>query len=464
MHTPWPLPISPLEHAIFIAAGLLLYILITRIGEQRRHPSAAIAWVISIVAFPYAAIPLFLIFGTRKIRRPTPANLAVDPAPLPDGAAFWASRLLRGLGVADPVHNASIQFHADGPQSYLALLQLFGQAGQRLDVSTYVLGNGRIGAGVVDALLAAAARGVKVRLLLDWVGSLKTSSRLLSRLRAGGVELRQFMPLLHNPMRGRTNLRNHRKLAVADGHCLWSGGRNLADEYFLDQHGQAAWTDLSFVIDGAVAAQAAAQFEQDWQMASGHPSAPPALLPSPEPSLSGALAQWVPSGPDQGEDTVHSVLIASAYHARQRILAVTPYFVPDEALLNAWCTACRCGVQLCLLVPQHSNHRMADWARERALRRLVEAGAQVFLSPTMVHAKSVVMDNSLALCGSVNLDSRSLFLNYEAMTAFYGANEVRWLADWINTHIRQATPYAARRPNWWQELVEGIVIAVGFQL
>jgi cardiolipin synthase len=464
MHTPWPLPISPLQHGIFIACGLLLYILITRIGEQRRHPSAAIAWVLAIVAFPYAAIPLFLIFGTRKIRRPAPTNLAPCPFPLTDDAAFWASRLLRGLGVADAVHNASIRFHADGPQSHEALLQLFNQAEQRLDVSTYVLGNGRVSAGVVDALLAAVTRGVEVRLLIDWVGSLKTSRRLLSRLRAGGVELRQFMPLLHNPMHGRTNLRNHRKLAVADGRYLWSGGRNLADEYFLDQGGQAAWPDLSFVIDGSVAAQAAAQFEQDWQMASGRRNTPPAPRPGPAPSRSGALAQWVPSGPDQGEDTVHSLLIASAHHARHRILAVSPYFVPDEALLNAWCTACRCGVQLCLLVPQHSNHRLADWARERALRRLVEAGAQVYLSPTMVHAKAVVIDNHLALCGSVNLDSRSLFLNYEAMTAFYGSTEVDWLAQWIQTQVDQASPYPARRPNWWRELVEGLVIAVVFQL
>jgi cardiolipin synthase A/B len=179
---------------------------------------------------------------------------------------------------------------------------------------------------------------------------------------------------------------------------------------------------------------------------------------------SGPLAQWIASGPDCADDTVHAVLMAGAYHARTRILAVTPYFVPDDALLDAWCLASRRGVKVGLVLPQRSNHRLADWARMRALRRLVEAGGQVFMTPRMTHAKAVVIDAEFALCGTANLDGRSLFLNYEAMAAFYGAAEVAWLAQWIEQQAALAVVYDARRPPWWRDLAEGVVRAVAFQL
>ena len=158
----------------------------------------------------------------------------------------------------------------------------------------------------------------------------------------------------------------------------------------------------------------------------------------------GALAQWVPSGPDQPDDTVYALLLTAAFHAQRRIVAITPYFVPDEALLDAWCIACRRGVQVHLIVPARSNHRLADWARERALRQLAAAGAQVWLAPGMLHAKAVVIDDSMALTGSLNLDARSLFLNYESMTAFYDREQVQWLSGWCARQIAAAQPHQAR--------------------
>ena len=458
----WP-SLSALEHGAFVCAGLLVYVLVTRVGQQRRHPSAAIAWVLAIAAFPYLALPLFLAFGTRKVTRPRPASV---PYPLPSvaGAPDWATRLLSGLGLSGPVRNHAVAFHADGPQSYQALIGLIDGARQTLEVGTYLLRDDRTGDAVATQLCAAAARGVRVRLLLDALGSLTVARRLTRRLRSGGVEVRRFMPLWDNPMRGRTNLRNHRKIAVADGHRLWSGGRNLADEYFVDSATSPAWIDLSFVLEGPVAAQARAQFERDWLRASGKVRWPVAPGPDGFAGDGFVLAQWVPTGPDHADDTVHALLVAAAYQARERILAVTPYFVPDEALLDAWCMACRRGVRVSLVVPRQSNHRLADWARERALRRLHEAGAQVLLSEGMVHAKVVLVDRDLGLCGSVNLDGRSLFLNYEAMAAFYGGAEIDWLSRWHARQAEVAGVYTGARPPWWRDLAEGMVRAVGFQL
>jgi cardiolipin synthase len=245
---------------------------------------------------------------------------------------------------------------------------------------------------------------------------------------------------------------------------VWSGGRNLADEYFVDHPGAPAWVDLSFIARGALAAQAHLLFERDWQAAGGGRPPPGAPLPHFQGAASGVPSQWVPSGPDHADDTVYSLLLAGAYQARRSIVLVTPYFVPDEALLSAWCMACRRGVRLTLLIPVRSNHRLADWARERALRALADVGGEVLLYPSMVHAKAVVIDGQLALCGSANLDGRSLFLNYELMTAFYGREQIAWLSGWIEQHALRATVYQARTPSLLRDVIEGVVRAVGFQL
>ena len=172
----------------------------------------------------------------------------------------------------------------------------------------------------------------------------------------------------------------------------------------------------------------------------------------------------MPSGPDFHEDVLHALLVSAAFHAEQRLLLATPYYVPDEAVQEALVLAAKRGLQITLLLPRRSNHRLADWARGRAVRELVEAGVDVRLLPAMLHAKAVVVDDVLALCGSANLDSRSLFINYEAMAAFYGRAEIDWLADWINAHAAQAEPASAKPPSWLRDIGEGIVATLAFQL
>ncbi|UCV00101.1 phospholipase D-like domain-containing protein [Acidovorax radicis] len=495
----WLAVLSGLGHTMLVMAGLLVYVLATRIGHQRRNPSAAVAWVIAMAALPYLTLPLFLLIGTRKFARPLrrtrgvsdlpaslmPATLAVARAGPPPAAEAtgpaWATQLLACMELAPAVRNTSIAWHADGAMALQGLMRTIDSATRSLDLCTFVFANDAIGTQVAQALLRAAQRQVVVRVLVDAVGSLHAGASTLRALEDAGVSVRRFMPLFHNPMRGRTNLRNHRKLVVADQHYLWSGGRNLAMEYFLGRPGQSAWIDLSYEVCGPLAMQATTQFDRDWAAASGLPSAavrsevdgyvrpggaqepttPQAVVPEPG---HGALAQWVPSGPDHADDTVHTLLLAGAYHAQQRIVAVTPYFVPDDALLDAWCLACRRGVQVTLLLPQRSNHRLADWARERALRALAAAGAQIWLAPAMVHAKAILIDDDFALSGSLNLDARSLFLNYEAMTAFYGATDLRWLYRWCDEQMAKASPYQAHQPHWVRDVAEGVVRAVAFQL
>jgi cardiolipin synthase len=408
-------------------------------------------------------VPLFLLFGTRKFTRPQHQRHARIPAGDQPGPV-WASSLLAVMGVPAPTRNVSIRFHEDGLASQCALLALIDGARHHIDLCTFILGADASGNTLAAALMRRARNGVHVRVLLDAIGSLRASRSQLRALRDAGVTVRWFMPLLHNPLRGRSNLRNHRKLVVCDEEILWSGGRNFADEYFIDTDRQPAWDDLSFTVQGPLAQQAGALFARDWHSAAGRgQSASPLLIPAPG-DLNGMPAQLVPSGPDHADDTVYALLLTAAYQAQKRILAVSPYFVPDDALLAAWCMAARRGVRVTLLLPAHSNHRLADWARERALRELHDAGAHVYLYPGMMHAKAVIIDDTLALCGSANLDGRSFFLNFELTTAFYGALEIGWLAAWVERKVLRSDRYVARQPAWWRDVIEGMVRALGFQL
>lgn len=456
--------LSVWEHAGFIAVGLFVYVFTTRVREQRRHPAAAIAWVMAIIAFPYLAIPLFLMFGTRKTVRPAHTGRRITNASDEFFVPQWASTLMASLDVPVPVGNEAVTFHADGERAFDELLRLIGDSRSSLVLGTYLIGNDRVGASIGDALIKARARGVDVRVLIDAVGCLLTSRTLLRQLSASGVQVREFMPLLHNPLRTTANLRNHRKVAVADGGQLWSGGRNLADEYFFGEHGHPAWLDLSFSIKGPIAAQALEQFDRDWVLAGGKLNASARALSFPHNQGSAHVAQWTVSGPDCAEDTVHALLMASAFHTRERILAASPYFVPDEALLDALCLASRRGVRVCLLLPMRSNHYLADWARSRALRRLHAAGADIRLARNMMHAKMLAIDDSLAICGSLNLDARSLLLNYEVMTAFYDPLDIQWLVRWHESQFDVARTYVPTRPSWWRDLAEEAVCAIAFQL
>jgi cardiolipin synthase len=161
---------------------------------------------------------------------------------------------------------------------------------------------------------------------------------------------------------------------------------------------------------------------------------------------------------------LHVLLVSGCFSARRRIQAVSPYFVPDPVLLMALTLAARRGLDVDLVLPRHSNHRLADWARHASLRDLTAAGGRVWLVPQMVHAKAVVIDDDLALAGSANLDERSLFLNYELMVAFDDPQPVAGFARWIDRLRDGAEVYRGDRPGLVREMLEGLVRWLAFQL
>lgn len=450
-------------HGLVTAVAVLLYALTSHVMQQRRHPAAAIAWMLFILLLPYVALPAFLAFGSRKQPRP---HAALSKAPAaPQGADDWATETLVALGQPAPAAYRALHIHADGAAARAALFETLDAATATIDLCTFLVGRDAFGEAVLERLCTRARAGVRVRLLVDGLGHWMGGRPRLRRLAEAGGEWTLFVSPLRSPLKGRSNLRDHRKLLVADAGTdaarLWCGGRNLAAEYFEGRPGHAPWRDLSFDLRGPLVQQAAALFEADWAFARQRP-APAAADTAAPPAHSGA--QLVASGPDQVDDTLHALLVTAAYRARRRLVLVTPYFVPEPALLMALCLAARRGVVVDLLLPARSNHRLSDGARSRALRTLAQAGGRVWLAPGMLHAKLAIVDDTLALAGSANLDSRSLFLNYELMLAFHERDDVRRFADWFAAERAPARPYAARPAGLLRDVAEGMLLWLGFQL
>jgi cardiolipin synthase len=449
---------SASQHFLAVAVALLVYILTTRARREQRAPTTAIAWVMGLVLLPYLILPMYLLFGQRKLR---PAGSPRPPRSVPRG--HWAADLIESFGLAPP-GRCAVRFHADGEVARDALWQVIDGARERLDVCTFLIGDDAMGRAVIDRLAGRAREGIRVRVLLDGFGALTLPRRHFDVLREAGGEIAVFRPFFSLRRTGPRNLRNHRKFTIADDSWLWSGGRNLAGEYFTGSDKfPEAWRDLSFDLRGSVAAAAARQFDHDWRSIRGR-KARAIRDPAIDENAGSALAQFLPSGPDQTEDTAHALLIDACFRAEHRVLAVTPYFVPGDGLRDALRLAARRGVQVTIAMPARSNHRLADFVRARAMRDLARAGVSFRMLPFMLHAKAVVVDDELAMCGSINLDLRSLLLNHEAAVVFYGPREIDWLAEWIETTASAGEAYRARRPGLVRDVAEGLLLTVAFQL
>jgi cardiolipin synthase len=266
------------------------------------------------------------------------------------------------------------------------------------------------------------------------------------------------MPVLHVPFRGRSNLRNHRKLLVADRRVALTGGMNVASDYLGPEADPARWKDVSAVVEGPAARDLDDIFRSDWSFTTGN-SFPEvekvSVTPGPPPQ--GAPVQVVASGPDVTDDPLYEALVAALFSARERVWVVTPYFVPDDILVRGLDLAARRGVDVRVVVPYRSNHLSADLARVGYLRQVDESGGQVLrYRPVMIHAKVILVDDDLAVVGSANMDMRSLFLNYEVALFLYGSEQIRETQAWVASLFPHCKPGLAR-PHWGTELAENVV-------
>ena len=442
------------SHPLLVTVHVLGILVALRVLVTRRAPQSLMAWLLALVFAPWAAIPLYFLLGGRKFPRGAKGKqvpllaAASAPAGLPAGhPGAEVPRVLRTEGVPGVRTGNGFRILGTGEEAYAALIRSIESATRSIDLTVFILGNDEVGTNVVSALAARARAGVRVKLLLDAVGSRPILSRARQQLGAAGGEVRSFMPLIHAPVRGRSNLRSHRKIAVFDGHRVFLGGMNMALEYMGPTVRPGRWRDVACLVEGPIAADAAQLFAADWAFAGREDPVHVAEVP---PSAGGAMVQLVPSGPEMATDTFYDALITALYSARTHVACVTPYYVPDDVVQHALVLCARRGVRTELVMPATSNHALADMARRGLLTELSEAGVAFHWFAGMVHAKAMVVDEAVAYVGSPNLDMRSFFLNYEDALLLYSAPEIAAVRGWIERLVVDcAHELSPPRRRWW---------------
>ncbi len=417
-----------------IAAGLAVAVLnlvaTVHVVTRKRDVRSAIGWVGLIWLTPGIGPIVYAAFGLNRIQRrasrlyrerrrlqlSTPSELSIARAgtagsvheeliPLARvGEQLSGRPLLRG-NVIEPLVN--------GDEAYPAMLEAIAGARRTIALSSYIFGDDAAGRQVVEALAAATKRGVEVRVLVDGFGARYTWPPVHRALDAAGVEVKLFLPRIHEAGLAFFNLRNHRKILTVDGRLAFTGGMNIQARNIHAARPPRMVRDVHFRIEGPLVGQVQDAFAEDWAFATGEQLDGPLWFPSLA-EVGGTTARAITDGPDGDLEVTRTVMLAAVSSARESIRIVTPYFLPDQGLLAALGVAALRGVRVEIVLPEKVNIPVVQWAATAQLWQVLQPGCRVFLTPLPFdHSKLMVVDRRWSLVGSSNWDPRSLRLNFE---------------------------------------------------
>ncbi|WP_426415618.1 cardiolipin synthase [Aestuariirhabdus sp. LZHN29] len=420
-----------------LAHVLISFALAVRVVMRRRSVGVSLAWLLLLFLLPVAGILLYLMIGEHRLgytRLQRGSNLLPEysrwaeqmsdthPEALPDINPCYQGmyRLSQNsLGVPALCNNRLELLH-DSLAILTSIAQDIGQAKHFCHLQFYIWSEGGEADSIAEALIAASARGVECRILLDSVGSASfLKGGWPQILEQHGVEVRAALPA--GAMRlflERLDLRNHRKVVVIDNRIGYTGSMNLVDpRYFKQGEGVGEWVDAMTRLRGPAVHALNAVFLWDWHLETGqtldvfHEYS---HLQVPEQGVDGRGLQVVPSGPDDTRELIHQLLLSALYSAQKQLVITTPYFVPDETLVTALKSAATRGVEVQLILPRRVDSRLVRYASRAYFYELMRAGVEIWeFDGGLLHTKSVLIDRQIAIFGTVNLDMRSVWLNFE---------------------------------------------------
>jgi cardiolipin synthase len=431
-------------HSTTIAVALHMLVELTLIVRvllrPHRDPASRIAWVVVIAALPVVGILAYLLFGEVNIGRarvarqrrvletmpPLPAAVPGDEANLeanvPERYAHLF-RIGRSISGFEPVGGNTARLLEDSNAAIDAMVADIDAARHHVHLLFYIWLPDGNGCKIVEALKRAAARGVNCRAMADDLGSrILIRSAHWNAMRDAGVHVAVALPI-GNPLvrllRGRIDLRNHRKIVVIDGHITYCGSQNCADPEFRIKPRYAPWVDAMMRFTGPVAAQNQRLFAGDWMSAVDENLDDLLRQPVSAPRT-GMPAQVIGTGPTVRYSAMPELFESLMHAARRELVITTPYYVPDESMQNALCAAGYRGVDTTIVFPARNDSWIVAAASRSYYAELLAAGVKVFeYAGGLLHTKSLTLDGEITLIGSANLDRRSFDLNYENNILFY---------------------------------------------
>nr|WP_246505771.1 cardiolipin synthase [Coralloluteibacterium stylophorae] len=442
---PW-LPLVSIGWAIHI---LLLSIWIVL---QKRDPVATLSWILGLALLPVLGFVVFYLIGPQRIRRHRQRRLrsrhAIEKG-MPGAHArdHGIARLAQASGSFPPSTCTGVEFLVGGARTFDVLLEAIASAEHHVHLEYYIFEPDGTGTMVRDALIAKARAGVRVRLLLDGMGSAGLGRRFLKPMREAGVQLAWFHSLRHGRIRRRPriNMRTHRKIAVIDGCIGFTGGINICDEG-NERRSSAAYHDLHVRLHGEAVRWLQQAFMEDWHYATREALNGKHYWPDLEQGPH--HAQILPSGPDAEWEPIHRIQLDAISRAQRRVWLATPYFVPTEAARMALTSAGLRGLDVRVLVPSMSDSRLVTYCARSYYDELLAAGVRIFeYGPRMLHTKALLVDDDIAFVGSANFDARSFRLNFELSVLWCDADIACGLEQVIEKDLDAACELPRQRPR-----------------
>lgn len=414
---------------------------------ERRNPAASAAWVTVIFMLPVAGIVLFFLLSqnisARKLYNLSEfEEMKIDSSlenqinEIKNGTYRFSTE--EGKLWQDMIHlnqlygrayysqNNSVEFITDGRQMFDTMMQDIMSARETINIMFFIVKNDETGRQFIDALTQKAREGVEVRLLLDSMGSRQINDRVLRDFLDAGGKRAYFFPRKLNLVNFDFNYRNHRKLAVIDGIIGYTGGFNIAREYLGLKKKFGYWRDTHIRITGQSVQDINARFILDWRTASKEKIVLSEAFYSGVISEGNTGIQIVSSGPDSVKEEVKRSLMKMITSAERSIYVQTPYFVPDDSILESLKMAAQCGVDVRVMIPCMPDHPLVYWATYSYAGELVKSGGRVFIYENgFLHSKTMVVDGEVGTVGSANFDRRSFSLNFESNAFIYDKKEAQ---------------------------------------
>ncbi len=464
-----------LDFTVLGVGHLILGVTLTFDVVLTKHrPVSAVLWLAIVWVVPYGGALAYMTFGIDRVRRgasdretakaivarraalhATFERMTIDYVHLDftEPHKYPAQHIFRATDAAVRPYlvyrGNRVQLLVDGDEFYPALFDEISKARSSVHLQTFIFGHDRTSRELLDLLIERRRAGVECRLLYDRFGS--TYAHLFGFFRASraaGVEVCSISQA--NPLKGRfqINLRNHRKIAVIDGSIGFVGGINIHDGNVSKYSRGQPIRDYHAKLEGPAVSDLQFQFVEDWYFASRQP--PERLLELkyfPELEAVGdALVEVAPGGPELKGHSLADAFFGAIVAAERSLTIVTPYFVPDEPIVQALRYAAMRGVRVRLVLPRKSNHWYTGFAARSLYTPLLKAGVRIFeRKPPFIHAKAMIVDDVYAMIGSANLDYRSLHLNFETNLEVADAHFIKDLADRVEEEIGQSEEVLAER-------------------
>ena len=476
-----------LIHLLYLAGYLLALALVVRIVMLQRPAGVTFAWILVVLLLPYVGALAYLLIGERRLGETRSRRASAIHRLYED----WLDDLKRRFGDAGerlperhrPLVREAIQVTGLPPMPgnrlqlldhyeaiFRAMIGDIDQAVSYCHLEFYIWSEGGLADELAQALLRARQRGVVCRVQLDAVGSKPfLQGKWARRLREGGVELVEALPV--SPLRllfRRMDLRNHRKIMVIDGRVGYTGSQNLVDpRFFKQQAGVGEWIDVMIRAEGPVLEALIGVVVEDWQQETGRALE---VIETYADNMAGdsggsTPVQVIPSGPSYRYMAIHQLLTTVLYSARRELLLVTPYFVPDDTLKLALMSAAQRGVEVTLLVPERVDSLLVRYASRSLFDDLLAVGVRVAqFRGGLLHTKAIIVDGGFTVLGSVNMDMRSLWLNFEISLFVYDRDFTRRTRQLIRGYLadsRFIDAEAWRQRPARQRLVENLARLVG---